>query len=166
MTKYLTIMISLFSFLKAEAKYESIVTDKFLTSVALIESNGNPNAVGDKGKSLGMFQMSKEAFQDAYSYCRMVNNYDVHWLLLEYGKTDYKSAMKDPTLQKLFAKAYLQFIEHSLIKKKIKPTELKIYMCYNMGVYGAMTYMFNHNDINLSTQKKAIFLRASKYLNQ
>ena len=155
-------MLSFFTQLKAQ----SIVTDNFLTKVALIESNGNPNAIGDKGKSLGMFQMSKEAFQDAFAYCRMVNNYDIHWLLLQGEKTDYKSAMKDPTLQKLYAKAYLQFIEHSLIKKGIKPTELKIYMCYNMGVYGAMTYMFNTADKNLSTQKKAIFLRASKYLNQ
>lgn len=149
----------------ANAHAKSIVTDDFLYKVANIESNGNPNAVGDSKKALGMFQMHECAFKDASAYIRMTNE---HPFIFDFKPEwkNFKTAMKDESAQAIFAKAYLKFIEHALQKRGVKVTEMKIYMCYNMGVYGATGHDFDPFNKHLPPSKKAIFLRASKYLNQ
>jgi hypothetical protein len=55
--------------MKTDTNFELI--QDFLPRLAAIESSGNPNAVGDKGKSLGMYQISKEAWRDGTDWIRL-----------------------------------------------------------------------------------------------
>jgi soluble lytic murein transglycosylase-like protein len=40
----------------------------WLTAVATVESNNDPNAVGDKGKAIGLYQIHKAYWQDAVDH--------------------------------------------------------------------------------------------------
>jgi hypothetical protein len=43
-------------------------SDKVLAAISAVESNNDPNAVGDFGKAIGIFQIHREYWQDAMNH--------------------------------------------------------------------------------------------------
>ena len=81
---------------------------QFIKSIAMIESNGKPNAVGDGGKALGVLQIHRRYFQEAnlpFDYTE-VTNPEVASLtfwstMLKYGKWYYRRFKRLPTYNDL-----------------------------------------------------------------
>lgn len=140
-----------------EAK--SIVDSDLVHKVGIIESNLNEDAVGDNGRSRGAFQISQEAWADAAAYNRV--NAGPHDPVLS---TDWKLFAHDYTMSHLAAELILQMHEARMIKNRIKPTPMKLYMAYNMGFMGALGYNFNINAT--AGKRKAILLRAQNILSK
>ena len=44
------------------------VSDRFLDAVMMVESGGDPNAVGDGGKAIGAFQIHRGYWKDAVAF--------------------------------------------------------------------------------------------------
>jgi hypothetical protein len=154
-------MKSILSFLLAcgSCQAKSIVTEDLVHKVAIIESNVNPDAVGDGGKSLGAFQIGREAWADAVAYCRVKKS--THDLVLS---ADWKAYAKDFEMSQWAATLILQMHEERMLKNRIKPTPLKLYMAYNMGYNSAAQFKFN---INATWGfRKAILTRASIILSK
>jgi hypothetical protein len=70
--------------------------ERVLDAIALVESNGNPNAVGDGGHSLGCFQISRAYWQDGTRFL------GVHWAY---------SQARDPAKARRVVRAYLLHFE-------------------------------------------------------
>ena len=138
---------------------KSIVTDELIHKVAIIESNVNPDAVGDNGDSLGAFQIKRSAWADAVAYSKLVAGpHDYHL------PEDWKGHAKDYEMAQRAAELILKMHEERMIKNKVKPTEFKLYMAYNMGYHGASRYNF---DINQTWGfRKAILIRAKTILSK
>lgn len=138
---------------------KSIVTDELVHKVAIIESNVNPDAVGDNGESLGAFQIGRKAWADAVAYSRL--NAGPHDYYLP---EDWKGHAKDYEMSQRAAELILKMHEERMIKNRIKPTEFKLYMAYNMGYNGASQYKF---DISGTWgMRKAILIRAKNILSK
>ena len=138
---------------------KSIVTDELIHKVAIIESNANPDAVGDNGESLGAFQIKRSAWADAVAYSRITAGPHDYYL-----PEDWKGHAKDYEMSHRAAGLLLKMYEERMIKNKIKPTELKLYMAYNLGYHGAYIYEFNINQT--WGVRKAILLRAKNILSK
>lgn len=136
---------------------KSIVTDELIHKVAIIESNANPDAVGDEGQSLGAFQIKRAAWADAVAYSRLIAGPHDYTL-----PEDWKGHAKDYEMSHRAAGLILQMHEQRMLKNGIKPTDLKLYMAYNMGYHGASAYNFNINQT--WGLRKAILLRAKNIL--
>lgn len=152
-------MKSILSFLLACASCQakSIVTEDLVHRVAVIESNVNPDAVGDNGDSLGAFQIGREAWADAVAYSRI--NHGPHDYILP---ADWKGHAKDYEMSHRAATFILKMHEERMLKNRIKPTPFKLYMAYNMGYHGASQHGF---DIKQTWGlRRAILLRASHIL--
>lgn len=84
-----------------------------LWALAAVESNGDPNAVGDGGKALGVFQIHEDYWKDGcrilgvnWEYKKEVWNVDksVHIVtayLAHYGARYKRTAKQTPTLEVL-----------------------------------------------------------------
>ena len=48
------------------------ISEEFLDKLALLESGNNPNAIGDGGKSRGLFQMKLEAWLEVSEYFQSI----------------------------------------------------------------------------------------------
>lgn len=154
-------MKSLLSFLLAcgSCQAKSIVTEDLIHKVAIIESNINPDAVGDNGDSLGAFQIGRKAWADAVAYSRL--NADPHDYYLP---EDWKGHVKDYDMSHRAATLILKMHEERMLKNRVKPTPFKLYMAYNMGYHGASQHGF---DIKQTWGfRKAILLRASRILSK
>jgi hypothetical protein len=75
-----------------EAARDAEELELLLDAIAEVESNGNPNAVGDDGKALGMYQIHRAYWKDG---TRLL---DVAW--------EYAHA-KDPHKARTVVRAYL-----------------------------------------------------------
>lgn len=152
-----SVLSLLLAFASCEAK--SIVNEDLIHKVGIIESNLNENAVGDNGRSLGAFQISQEAWADAVAYCRV--NAGPHDFFLT---SDWKRGAHDYEQSHRAAGMILKMHEERMIKNRIKPTPMKLYMAYNMGYMGASQFNFN---VNVTYGKrKAILLRAQHILSK
>ncbi len=122
------------------------ITDGFLQKVAIIESNEQCTAVGDRGASLGRYQIQRSAWQDA---CRRNGE---NW---QYNKDNAFNY----TMAHQVARWHFEWIADTLKKRGVKVTEMSLYMAYNKGVAGASRLRFNTqiNDPALN--------RARAYLN-
>jgi hypothetical protein len=140
----------------------SIVTEEYLDKVAMIESNFNYEAEGDGGKALGAWQMHEAAWRGAclYLYFRDMDS------LYNHHADCFRSYAKEPWLSRHVARACLELLEKRMIKKKIKPTRNSLYMCYNMGFYGAMETNFSLQSPLLSPKRKGILERANYILSR
>lgn len=153
----------MFSFLSLKAqeyRFGSALLDK----IALIESNGNPKAVGDNGLAIGLFQIHKPAYNDAVSYINQTYNKEI---LKEYSfLKGYKQDCFDQDTSYAIAEAYLRYL-HSIFNKnnpKEKLTDLKLYMIWNMGYAGARVYSFNPDHPALPSNARRAIKRAKLYL--
>lgn len=108
------------------------ITDGFLDKLAVIESSERCTAVGDKGQSLGCFQMKREAWVDA---CKR-----------NYANWDYNKANAfNYSLARQVAQWHCEWIVERLKANGVQPTPIRVYMCYAMGFSGAMKHRFNTN---------------------
>lgn len=144
--KKLLALIGLCSF--AEAK--EIINDKFLDSVAMIESNFNYDAVGDKGKARGAYQMHKGAWADAEKRLEL--------------KYDWKTFSTDSFISRMYCREYFKILYFQFLNKYHKtPTNIELYMAYNMGFNGADEYAFIPNNLALP-EKNLRILNKAKYI--
>jgi hypothetical protein len=160
--KHLFSLLALCSF--SHAKNEPIISEKFLDSVAMIESNFNPNAVGDKGKALGAYQLHEGAWIDAckwMEYNDRGNFTDNYSWLIGHINDSWKTRAKDPVISRQVAKAYFLLLHYRFQKRGIKPTDIQLYMAYNMGFNGAAGYNFVYNNYTLPDARACILKRAN-----
>lgn len=152
----------LLAYASAEAK--SIVTDDYMDKVAMIESNYNYDAVGDKGKALGAWQMHEPAWREA---CQRLARLDLAgFTAWDDFANNHKKFAKDPSVSRLVAKMYLQILETQMLKAKIKVTPIALYMAYNMGFHGAYNKNFDHKSYWLDSKRQSILARASTILSR
>jgi hypothetical protein len=97
---------------------------KYLQSVALVESGANYNAVGDRGKAFGAYQMHMSAWVEGNQ-----------WLKANGRKTWYHSEWRNPKAQDEVAFGFLQVCKERLNKHQML-TPLHLYLCYTMGFEG------------------------------
>ena len=165
--KHLLSLLALCSF--ANAKPTEVISEKFLDSVAMIESSFNPNAVGDKGKALGAYQLHEDAWIDA---CKWLEHNDngqfvesFSWLV-GHINDQWKTRAKDPVISRIVAKSYFSLLYYRFQKRGIKPTDIQLYMAYNMGFGGAAKSNFNINCPLLSDARHCILKRANVILSR
>lgn len=152
----------LLAYASAEAK--SIVTEDYLDKVAMIESNYNYDAVGDKGKAIGAWQMHEASWRES---CQRLARMDgARFTPWDDFTNNHKKFAKDPDVSRLVAKMYLQILETQMLKSKIKVTPIALYMAYNMGFHGAWQKNFNHQSFWLDSKRKSILARANHILSR
>lgn len=151
------ILSILLAFSTCHAK--SIVTEDFVNKVGIIESNLKPDAVGDDGESLGAFQISRRAWADAVAYSAITCGPHEYNL-----PTDWKGHAHDFEMSHRAATLILKMHEERMIRNRVKPTEFKLYMAYNMGYHGAAQHGFNINET--WGFRKAILTRAKIILSR
>jgi hypothetical protein len=165
--KHLLSLLALCSF--ASAKTSEIISEKFLDSVAMIESGFNPKAVGDKGKALGAYQLHEDAWIDACKWMEVNDNgtfQESYSWLVGHLTDQWKVRAKDPVLSRLVAKNYFLLLHYRFQKRGIKPTDIQLYMAYNMGFGGAAKADFNINSPRLDDARHCILKRASIILSR
>lgn len=92
-------IISIFIVLNAH----SASLDNFISAIGKVESNNNPKAVGDNGKSLGIYQIQLAYFKDVKIYDKRI-------------KFDYQSLTNKNNSKKILI-AYLNKWEPLAVKK-------------------------------------------------
>jgi hypothetical protein len=81
----------------------------FLNILGILESNNNDYAVGDKGKSIGRFQIQRKCFEDAckfnksinFSYESLTNKANSEIIVITYLSHYEKTAWKNNDYEKL-----------------------------------------------------------------
>ena len=121
------------------------ISDAFLRKLAQIESDGNPTAVGDNSHALGLYQMHKSAWDDA---CKRNG---VKW---EFNRTN----AFDVSRSTIVARWHLEWLAERLEANGYQVTPMRLYMCYNLGLNGALK-------LNLQPTNKPSLNRANKILN-
>lgn len=127
----------------------TIVDEQFLDDVAVIESNMDSSAVGDKGKALGAYQFHLAAWTQANA--------------LAGTNHPHKSAHNWFVARRL-AKVYLLWLEECIRDAGYKPTKINLYMAYNMGLSGSLRYAFDHQHPELPRSRRAILDRATRLI--
>lgn len=141
-------------------KAKSIVTDDLIDKFAMIESNYDYNAVGDKGKANGAWQMHEDAFNDGLKYLSFKSKSEA------FSNLDYKEFINSPMFSRIAAKGYMLMLEDRLINYGIKPTPIVLYMAWNMGFSGARIHRFNFKDTDLHSKRQSILARANYILSR
>lgn len=121
------------------------ITDGFLQKIAIIESNEQCTAVGDKGFSLGRYQIQRSAWVDA---CRRNGE---SWVYNKDNAFNYPMAHQ-------VAKWHFEWIAECLKKRNVKITEMCLYMCYNKGLNGASKLGFNTQIDDPAMNRARIYL--------
>lgn len=145
---------------KANDCHHHELIEKFLPRLAAIESSGNPNAVGDNGKSLGLYQISKEAWRDSTDWARLNCP---EWVGISFfdglGK-NYKKECMNPDTARWVATFYLMYLAKR-IKESGHTVNMKtLYMAYNCGFSKANSFNFDMTHFAISDKRRAIFIRA------
>ena len=141
---------------------KSIVTDDLVDKFAMVESNYNHIAVGDGGKALGAWQMHKDAVDESLNSLYRKTGNDMRPLGMGWNK----GTMFDPLQSRMIAKAYMTILEEQMIKLKVQPTPIKLYMAWNMGFTGARSQGFNYNSWGLDSKRASILRRANQILSR
>ena len=127
------------------ARRDLIVTDDLLERLSRIESNGNTKAIGDHGRSLGLFQFTPEAWTE-------VNNLRARQGL---GRVSL-SARTNPNRARSFASAYLQKLHNDFSATQGKePTRAQLYALWNLGPRGFQRRGFSLSNCPEATQRAA-----------
>ena len=121
------------------------ITESFLRKIAKIESDGNPTAVGDNSNALGLYQLHKSAWDDA---CRRNG---VKW---EFNRQNAFNVERST----IVAKWHLEWLSERLEANGYEVTPMRLYMCYNLGLTGALK-------LNLKPTNMPSLNRANKILN-
>ena len=144
----------------ASVEAKSIVTEDYLDKVAMIESDFNYDAVGDKGKAIGAYQMHDAAWREGCVRLAHTSSCRDHWL----GFADkHKELAKDAIISRFVCKAYLEVLESQMKKNSLGAgvTPISLYMAYNMGYMGAYAYRFKYDNLSLDSRRRSILARAN-----
>lgn len=158
-------LLSLFAFFSF-AQAEEVINDKFLDSVAMIESNFNPSAVGDKGKARGAYQLHQEAWLDGCKWLEHNDEGGAYSWMFPTMNDRWKKDAHDPVVSRVIAKAYFYLLQYRFKKRGIDPTPIQLYMAYNLGFAGASGYGFNPNSYKLDNARVCILKRANFILSK
>lgn len=136
------------------------ITSDFINRVAIVESNYNFEAVGDKGKALGAWQLHQAAWADALKWYEFCNAQDPNGFVVCIESRPWKECATDPYISRVVATYYFKLIEHKFKLRGINPTHLQLYMAYNMGFARASQFKFDPYTYELPAQSYAILRRA------
>ncbi|MEO6035043.1 MAG: transglycosylase SLT domain-containing protein [Verrucomicrobiota bacterium] len=119
--------------------------DRFLDAVCQVESSGGVLTSGDRGMSLGHFQIQKGAWMDVSEW-RKRRNLPVH---------KYQQNVLNPEISRTYASNYLTILYGQLRQEyKREPTPPEIYAAYNMGLTNFRRCNFNLSKVNSITEEK------------
>ena len=161
-------LLSLFAFCSFSQVEGAVISEKFLDSVAMIESNFNPNAVGDGTKARGAYQLHQGAWIDA---CKWLEYNDKgQFASFEWSiptiTGNWKKYAHDPVFSRVVAKGYFSLLYYRFKKRGIEPTPIQLYMAYNMGFNGASAHKFKYDSYTLDNARTCILKRANFILSK
>ena len=117
--------------LSAQAKSDAA----FLSAVAQVESGCNRKAIGKAGER-GMYQVGKEAWDDASARLKAQGHYAFPW-----------SKWRDATAQDMIAAAHLRWIRSNFARLGMTdPTPEQVALVWNVGWTAARERSFRPND--------------------
>ena len=117
--------------LSAQAKTDAA----FLSAVAEVESGHNRKAIGKAGER-GMYQVGKEAWDDASARLKAEGHYRFPW-----------SKWRDATAQDMIAAAHLRWIRSNFHRIGMtNPTPEQMALVWNVGWTAARERAFRPND--------------------
>jgi hypothetical protein len=117
--------------LSAEAKSDAA----FLSAVAEVESGHNRKAIGKAGER-GMYQVGKEAWDDASARLKAQGHYAFPW-----------SKWRDATAQDMVAASHLRWIRSNFHRIGMtNPTPEQMALVWNVGWTAARERAFRPND--------------------
>lgn len=119
------------------------VSPEMLKAVAMVESSNNPNAVGDSGKALGMYQLHKPAWEQVSQQRENAGLKTWSW-----------SYALDKDISAIYASAYMNWLSDGL-KKRIgrNPEHWEVYAAYNRGLGGFAKANYKFSSLPAHTQK-------------
>lgn len=125
---------------------------RFLQAVALVESGGNKNAIGDRGASRGAFQMGRPAWIDAQAWRKSAGLRAWAW-----------SDWQNPDAQREMADAFLKVCAARLEGAGVKVDPVNLYLCYAMGFHAFKNCGFERGRVppaklNAAERVEALFL--------
>jgi len=119
--------------------------DRLLDAVCQIESSGGRFTSGDRGLSLGHFQIQKSAWSDVVEW-RRKQNLAVH---------NYRENVFNPRISRIYASNYLTLLYARLHQHyKRAPTAAELYAAYNMGMTSFRKCNYDLNQVNPVTIAK------------
>ena len=117
--------------LSAQAKSDAL----FLSAVAEVESGHNRKAIGKAGER-GMYQVGKEAWDDASARLKAEGHYAFPW-----------SKWRDETAQDMVAASHLRWIRSNFHRIGMtNPTPEQMALVWNVGWTAARERAFRPND--------------------
>lgn len=103
------------------------INGKLIHAVGFVESNNNPNAIGDSGAANGSFQMHRPAWADCSAWLKSQG----------FKATPYEQGVNDPTVSHYYAKIYLSLLHRQLARALDREvTAGDLYAAYNLGFTG------------------------------
>jgi soluble lytic murein transglycosylase-like protein len=132
-------------FLISAQAYCYDISNAFLYKLATIESDNRPTAIGDSSHALGLYQLHKSAWDDA---CKRNG---VKW---EFNRQNAFNVERST----IVAKWHLEWLAERLEANGYEVTPMRLYMCYNLGMRGALK-------LNLQPTNIPSLKRAKKILN-
>jgi hypothetical protein len=126
--------------------------ERMLDGIAFVESSSGKFLVGDGGKSLGMFQLSRKAWAD-------VNKARAKAGLATYG---YDRNVMNHDINRAYARDFITILQ-SRLKSTLgrTPTVEQVYASFNMGFEGFRRCGFDINRVNKITRYNCIRVRSS-----
>lgn len=136
--------------MKTEVKIVSVINQRFLDKVAMIESNFKHTAIGKSGER-GAYQIKETLWNETVKRHKMISESLCVW----------KKYAHDPEISRLFCTYIFKDIEVRLREVLCQnPTEHQLYMVYNMGWNGAAKYNFNPCHFQIPAKRRSILDRA------
>lgn len=116
---------------------------KFLDRVREIESSGNALAVGDRGRSIGAYQISRAAWSDVNVYRQQIG----------LPMLPYSAAFNEKSAR-IFAAQYMIILRSRLaVALKRAPTDREIYAAFNCGFRRFKSHGFLLQNTPKTTQR-------------
>ena len=144
--------LTLLSWLFVNTSSASLVDNRLLEAVSLVESNGRNTALGDVDPETG-----KARAKGAYQFWRPTWDH-VSQIRQRAGlsTTSYKDGASHPAWSREYARTYLKWIEDYLRGRGVHtPTRSQIYAGYNWGVGSFRKVGFDINKAPATTRRAA-----------
>ena len=81
------------------------INGKLIHAVGFVESNNNPNAIGDSGAANGSFQMHRPAWSDCSAWLKSQG----------FKATPYDQGVNNPAVSHYYCKIYLSLLHRQLL---------------------------------------------------
>jgi len=134
MRRLLTFTLSLFA-----AWSKASDDTRILEAIAQVETGNDPYAIGDRGHSLGRYQIGDRAWAEAND-----------WLNRQGKKTVPRSDWHNPRQQDKVAAAFLQVCRDRFTRYGVpNPTVAQLATVWNLGFQGARNRRFRPTDYGL-----------------